>query len=188
MRGHASTIGLTLVVLLGSCSNTLTPRQSGPAGSANQSAASIATTVGASPSMPTASPSPVAGGCGETQVFAGPGPDGALGLSDNPWSSATPADAGIVAYFWHSPPHLLFAPGSTQQNKVLWINHGDSGGHVMIAAHPLDASSRVVHFDFPSAAGGTPSLIDLPKPGCWRLELAIGTTRATMDVLVAADQ
>jgi hypothetical protein len=176
MCTQRSAVSLILGVLIGACSNPDTPSPS-------------ATVASTAPSVaPSASPSPVAGGCGKTPVFAGPGPDANLGLADNPWAWATPANAGIVAYFWYPPPHVLFAHGPNGRTKVLWVNHGALGGHLIIAAHPLDASAPVVHFEFPGGGGGTPSSIDLPNPGCWTLDLAIGDTRATMDVLVAPDR
>jgi hypothetical protein len=49
-------------------------------------------------------------------------------------------------------------------------------------------SSPVVRFDFGAAlspSGNYPSSIDLPSPGCWRLELTLGRVHATMDVMVA---
>jgi hypothetical protein len=49
-------------------------------------------------------------------------------------------------------------------------------------------SSPVVRFDFGvalSPSGNYPSSIDLPSPGCWRLELTLGTVHATIDVMVA---
>jgi len=69
---------------------------------------------------------------------------------------------------------------------VLWISHGEQAAQLTIAAHPLNASSPIVRFAFPpSASGGYPSLIDLPNPGCWRLEVTLGTAYATMDLVVA---
>jgi hypothetical protein len=41
----------------------------------------------------------------------------------------------------------------------------------------------VVRFNFPGA-GSYPSIVDLPTPGCWQLDLAIGASRATLDLLV----
>jgi hypothetical protein len=141
----------------------------------------------ASPSASTiGSPSPVGGGCGTTQVRSGPGPDADLGLTDNPWASATPADAGIVAYFWYPPPDLIVAHGPITRAKVLWISHGQQAAHLTIVARPLTGSSIVVRLAFPpSASGGYPSLIDLPSPGCWQLEITLGTAHATLDVTVA---
>jgi hypothetical protein len=134
-------------------------------------------------------PVPVAGGCGSTQVFAGPGPDANLGLADNPWTAATPADTGIVAYFWYPPPDVLFATDPAGNSpKVLWINHAHTG-QLSVTAHPLGARTPVVRFAFGAAASppdNYPSLIALPSPGCWHFDLAIGATRATMDLMVTS--
>jgi hypothetical protein len=133
------------------------------------------------------SPSPVAGSCGATQAFAAPGPDAGLGLADNVWAPASPAEAGVVAYFWYPPPDLVFAHGPNGGTKVLWISHGQQASRLTIAAHPFNASSPVVRSDFPAASspiGNYPSEIDLPSPGCWRLELTLGTVHATIDVMV----
>jgi hypothetical protein len=136
-----------------------------------------------------ASPSPVGGGCGSTQVFAGPGPDAAIGLADNPWALAAPADAGIVAYFWHPPPDVVFASSpSDDGTKVLWVSHEEQSGNLVIKAHPLGATSPVVTFDVPPAsspAGNYPSGIELPRAGCWHLDLTIGSAQGAIDLLVA---
>lgn len=134
-------------------------------------------------------PVPVAGGCGGTQVFAGPGPDANLGLSDNPWAAATPTSAGIVAYFWYPPPDVLFATDpSGDSPKVLWVSHAQAG-QLSVSAHPLGASAPVVRFTFGAATsppGNYPSLVALPSAGCWHFDLSIGATRAAMDLLVAS--
>ena len=137
-----------------------------------------------SPSVPL--PSPVGGGCGSTQVFSGPGPDASSGLAANPWAWATPKIAGIIAYFWYAPPDLLLAHGPSDHTKILWLSGSQQAPVITIHAHPLGASSPAVEFSFPaSASGGYPSLIDLPSPGCWRLEVTVGTAQATMDLHVA---
>lgn len=62
------------------------------------------------------------------------------------------------------------------------------------AGHPLKITarlgsdrSRVVRISWPadSSPGEIyPSDVDLPRPGCWRLELAWGSHRASIDVQV----
>jgi hypothetical protein len=145
---------------------------------------------------PSTSSSPLAGACGATQVFAGPGPDADLGLADNPWASATPLDERIVAYFWRPPPDLVNASGAQDPHgtKVLWVTHDVEGNRLTIAdvltilAHPPDGSSPMIHLEFPAATspgGNYPSSLDLPSPGCWHLDLMVGTVSRTMDLLVA---
>jgi hypothetical protein len=138
-----------------------------------------------------ASPVPIAGGCGETQAFAAPGPDAASGLSDNSWAPAAPASSEMVAYFWLPSPNLVVAHGTNGGTKVLWVSHGPPAAKLEISAHPLGASVPVVTFSFPAATspvGNYPSDLDLPTPGCWQLDLTLGATRATLDVNVAPVQ
>lgn len=181
MRGRTIVSTAAAALLVAACSSLPPPSPT----SSPTSAASPSTLQ--SPQA-AASPSPVGGGCGSTQVFAGPGPDANLGLADNPWAPATPADAGIVAYFWYPPPGVIFASRSSQDApKVLWISHEQSG-HLVIKAHPLGAASPVATFDVPPAsspAGNYPSGIELPSAGCWHLDLTIGSAQAAIDLLVA---
>jgi len=174
-------MGVTVTLLMAACSNTELPSPTGTSSALPSSLESAQATT-------SQSPTPVAGGCGGTQVFAGPGPDAALGLADNPWAPADPSDAGIVAYFWYPPPNVLFASGpSDDGTKILWILHKEQSGHLVVAAHPLDATTPVVHFDFPAASSptGVPSSIDLPSAGCWHFDLTIGAAQADLDLLVA---
>lgn len=159
----------------------------------------IGLTVACQPS-PTAVPSAapltralpvsVAGGCGDTQVFADSGPDAELGLAGNAWAAATPASAGVVAYFFHAPPNLIEVAGPNQPTKVLWIYHGEpQPGNVTIDVHPLGASAPHINstIGYAVANGGNyPSSIDVPSPGCWRVDLSLGATHATLDLQVAA--
>ena len=153
------------------------------------SATPAATAAPTSTALPTASPVAVAGGCGSSQVFAGPGPDAALGLSDNPWAGASPGSAGVVAYFWFKPPTLVRVEGADGNGtKVLWMVHGGNVGPFEISAHPLDAAAPVVQVvarQADSPAGGYPSDVAIPTPGCWRFEITSGSDRATLDILVA---
>jgi hypothetical protein len=129
---------------------------------------------------------PIAGlGCGETQVFEGPGPDALLGLAPNPWALASPSALGIVAYFWGHPPNILVAADrpDSAPTKILWLSHGP-GGELAISATPLGESSPVIQFTFPGNLMHASS-IELPTPGCWHLDLTIGSARASIDVPVS---
>lgn len=131
----------------------------------------------------------IAGGCGGTQVFTGPGPDaagpdGIPGLDGLPWATASPAAVGITAYFFRPPPDLLIVgPSPTgPDNKVLWVSQGNLSGDLLIEARPNGSSTSTVHFRFPAAGRDYPSLIELPTAGCWQLDL--GSTGATIDLVV----
>jgi hypothetical protein len=153
------------------------------------SATPAATAAPTSTALPTASPVAVAGGCGSSQVFAGPGPDAALGLSDNPWAGASPGSAGVVAYFWLKPPAVVRAEDTSGNGtKVLWVVRSGSPGPLAISAHPLDAEAPVVQVvvqQAASPAGQYPSDVAVPTPGCWRFEVLSGSAKATLDILVA---
>jgi hypothetical protein len=182
MRERIFVTTAAAALLVAACSSLRQPLPP----SSPTSAASSATLQN---SQAAVSPSPVRGGCGSTQVFAGPGPDADLGLADNPWAPATPTDAGIVAYFWYPPPGVVFASRSSNDApKILWISHGEQPGDLHIKAHPVGATSPIATFDVPPAsspAGNYPSGIELPSAGCWHLDLAIGSTQAAIDLLVA---
>jgi hypothetical protein len=78
---------------------------------------------------------------------------------------------------------------SSGNTKILWVAHGAAAGDLVIAAHSPDSSSPVVQFTVPavaSPAGNYPSSIGLPSPGCWRLDLTIGTVGAAIDLTVAS--
>ncbi len=180
---------LALLAVAGVVAACASPPSPSPAdGLAVSSAPSRAASPG-----PSGSPVAVGGGCGATQVFAGPGPDARLGLTDNPWAWATPAESGIVAYFWYPPPGVLSAlrdpnDPNSGNTKILWITHGADTGQFIVAARRSDSSSPVVRFAFPPAmspAQNYPSSIGLPSPGCWHLDLTLGKLRAAMDLSVA---
>jgi hypothetical protein len=193
MRARSAAMTVIAGLLLGACQPGPGPVETSIASSVPPGPTASASTTSAPPSM---SPSPVAGGCGATQALAGPGPDADLGLADLPWASATPTDARIIAYFWRPPPDLVFASGAQDPHgtKVLWVTHDPDGNRLTVAdmltivAHPPDGSSPLIHLEFPAATspgGNYPSSLDVPDPGCWHLDLTVGTLRRTMDLLVA---
>jgi hypothetical protein len=73
-------------------------------------------------------------------------------------------------------------------NKILWIVRFPRRGHTLKITARLSTNPQdVVHIQRPadSSPGEIyPSYVDLPKPGCWRLSLAWGPHRATIDVQV----
>jgi len=177
MRSLLSGVAIVAVTLIG-CAGP-TPHIAAPA-------PTVAATATAAP---TGSPTAVEGGCGSTQVFAGPGPDAALGLADNFWAWASPDSAGIVAYFWFPPPAVIFAAGPDGRGtKILWVTHGGAVGPLVVVAHPLDTAGPEVRFSVPPAlspAGNYPSEVAVPTPGCWHFELTVGSARGSLDILVA---
>lgn len=173
------------MVLLCACASVA------PSASSLSPSVSASTTPSASVEPKSVTPSPLAGGCGSTQVFAGPGPDGSgpnavTGLDANQWALAAPASSGIIAYFWGDLPLLVKAPPPPGKgNKILWISHSDALGELAIVAHPIASGSPIVRFSLPRDGFSFPSTIDLPSSGCWHLDLTLGSVHATIDLSVA---
>ena len=178
MRSRAIALIATGFLLVAGCPTTERPMPSGGTiERTSEAPQSVAATVVAHT---------IAGGCGSTQAFEGPGPDSSdQNLPGNPWASASPPEPRITAYFWRRAPFV--AAGSVNpdggSNKILWIADGGPAEDLVIAAHPLGAVSPTVRFRFPGVRS-YPSLVDLPTPGCWQLDLAIGSSRAAIDLLV----
>jgi hypothetical protein len=53
-----------------------------------------------------------------------------------------------------------------------------------ISAHPLGSSSPIVRFTLPGDGRSYPSTINLPSPGCWHLDVAVGNLNTMMDLVV----
>lgn len=180
--------GTTLAVLFVAAMTVATAACASVAPSASLTPVSIAIPPSSSAAAP--SPVPTAGGCGETVVYAPPGPDSAgRGLDAQPWAPASPRSAGVLAYLWGQPPVFLHVdPPVGTSNKVLWDTRGDIGDHLEIVAHLNSQPSPTlpVTFDVPATGYSFPSLIDLPKPGCWHLDLRTGSVSASIDLLVAS--
>jgi hypothetical protein len=72
-------------------------------------------------------------------------------------------------------------------NKILWVTQSPTD-QLTIVAHPLNATGPKVAIDYPTTGGNqTPSIVDLPSPGCWSFQLKWGgvqTTRALLDLWV----
>lgn len=56
-----------------------------------------------------------------------------------------------------------------RSNKILWVADRDDGGPLSIDAR-RQSDTETVHRDV--ADGPGPSIIDLPAPGCWQLDLS----------------
>jgi hypothetical protein len=101
-----------------------------------------------------------------------------------PYSLAT----GDVAGAFFFAPRLRAGHPNNPSNKVLWIVGSPRDGNALdITARLGRDPARVVRISLPadSSPGEIyPSDVDLPTPGCWRLELAWGRHRASLDIQV----
>lgn len=148
----------------------------------------------------TASASP----CHPSQVQYTNYPGSSEGLSRLPWVRGEPRDVGLVALLWYWPEnwtkrHLrearIFTRGVAPAGynvKILWAflatsAKGRGGSELVVRGDPVDGG-RAFEQEFAAIgyAGqrGAPSyasIIDVPRPGCWRLTLKTGALRASVD-------
>ena len=146
----------------------------------------------AKPPVPNSTIAPTAyGGCGATRVASGgsPPPAWALdGFGEWPgirWVASAPSSAVAILFAVQLVATGARPDGSS--NKILWVTQ-TATTQLRIVARPLDASSPTVTLKYPSTAGNqTPSIVDLPSPGCWSLQLQWGTvhpSEASLDLWV----
>jgi hypothetical protein len=79
----------------------------------------------------------------------------------------------------HSPPD------PTVNNKVLWVSRVGGGGTLHIHAR-LEGSDLTTDVDLPAGAG--PSYVDMPRAGCWRMDLTWSGKHDTIDLPYVAPQ
>ncbi len=83
-------------------------------------------------------------------------------------------DGDLVAILFGHP--LASPPVPGRSNKVLWVPRVAPGEEVRATAR-LDGTGPAVAVDVPAFLG--PSGIDLPSPGCWRVDVSWdGVTRS----------
>jgi hypothetical protein len=128
-------------------------------------------------SRPGASARPAArglAGCGGTPITRGTGPRWAAGGAPTlPYAVSRNGD--VVGYLFGYP---LSVHRRTRSNKVLWVVRLPRDGHpLVVSGHPRGAAAPAVRVSFPanSSPGEIyPSIIDVPRAGCWQFTLAWG--------------
>jgi hypothetical protein len=91
----------------------------------------------------------------------------------------------IVAILWATHDPLVVPPAADRNNKILWVSRvgWTLGASLQIHATAADRSAtRTV------AGGPGPSIIDLPAPGCWSLDLTWGNNHDHLDLGYAVNQ
>lgn len=163
--------------------------------------------VGCSTSSPTSSmpatpspgasaqPSPaqaanvIPGGCGSTPLHQGGVPtwlDDAGGHNNPvgvPYVLAMPAHAGGFVFGYP----LRAGHPQNPNNKILWVVGAPrNGSSLEITGHPLNAATPSVDVTQPanSSPGEIyPSIVDVPKPGCWHFDLAWSGNKTSADLM-----
>ena len=145
--------------------------------------------------------------CTAAAVHYTPYPGGDRRLDRIPWISAGPAAKGLVGLLWYWPESWrkqrlrraqIFTHGQAPagySTKVLWAWTGpaarDRGGALLVVSgRRLDGPGSfrqefsAIGYEGQDGAPSYASIVDVPKPGCWRLTLA--TTGLRAEVVVRA--
>jgi hypothetical protein len=148
----------------------------------------------ASPSGEAASVSPqpketiVSSGCGATSVVRGGVPAwvDVAGAHNNPdglpYVLAIPS--GAAGFIFGYP--LRAGHPQSPTNKILWVvGLPRNGSPLEVSGHPLNATTPSIHETQPADSGPGeiyPSVIDVPKPGCWHFDLSWAGNHATVEL------
>jgi hypothetical protein len=167
-RRFAVLSGLAFCGVLAGCSSS--PGVAKPASSpAAQHSASVSTSV---PGWRN-----TGAGCGGTAVGTGPGlPSWAdVGEGGIPWAVGRPPEVVGVMFARELVAKGERPDGST--NKILWLTRAPiSSSQLTVRAQPADATTPVTNLLVARVLGYQqfPSIVDLPTPGCWRINISWG--------------
>lgn len=132
--------------------------------------------------------------CSVSRVRYVPYPGHSRQLDRTPWIGGRPGRSGLAALLWYWPRRwtraherrALIASGGTMREgwstKVMWVFAGtaqrDRGGSMLtIRGRRLDGAGRFsqreaeIGYDGQDGAPSYASIIDLPTPGCWRIDV-----------------
>ena len=157
---------------------------------------------GSTSSNPEPNPTAV---CSGAHVHYAPYPGHARGLSGPPWICGAPRSDGLVGLLAYWPPAWqrrrldeprIYTGGKTPagtSTKILWVflavsarNRG--GDQLTVRGRRLDGPGTIrqrfaaIGYAGQDRAPSYASIIDLPRPGRWRLRLSTGTLRATVEL------
>lgn len=137
----------------------------------------LATVLLTQPRRSTVATPPPASAC--TPLLTGAPPvwarDGFSGNSYPPFAYSSSGD--LVAIVFGDP--LTAPPAADHNNKILWVARAGGFGNLVITGH-LEGSDRTVTVDTGASPG--PSIVDMPAPGCWHLDLSWGDQRDSIDL------
>lgn len=90
----------------------------------------------------------------------------------------------VLAVVWLEHHPLQAPKPSGRNNKVLWVVRQGSGEPLSITATRVGTAETVTLL----LAGPGPSLVDMPAPGCWSMDVAWGAHRDHLDLAYAPPQ
>ena len=140
--------------------------------------------------------------CDVARVNYVPYPGSGKGLSGIPWLSGS-GTSGLVALLWYwprdwqrqrVPDARIFLHGMAPagySTKVLWAflapTARNRGGEQLVVRGRLQDGPGTLRqefveigYDGQDGAPSYASIIDVPKPGCWRLDLSTGKLRSSV--------
>ena len=146
-----------------------------------------------------------AAGCPLSPVHYDAYGGGDLSMDRTPWLRGRPAASGLAALLWYWPREwadghrngaTIYTGGEMPQGwstKVLWTFVGRAqrgrGGHeLVVKGTRLDAHGAftqrfgAISYRGQRRAPSFASIIDVPKAGCWRLDVATARLRASVVV------
>jgi hypothetical protein len=155
----------------------------------------VALATGSSSAEPQAS-------CLAAPVNYTPYDGGAPGLGDLPWVGGAPGRYRLRGLLWYWPESWrgqvsraqIYVGGEAPQGwstKILWAFLGkparkQAGGELVVRGRRLDGRGSftqrfgAIGYEGQNGAPSYASIIDVPKPGCWRLQLTTGRVRVSV--------
>ena len=143
--------------------------------------------------------------CATARVHYTPAPGARqVGLSEIPWVRGEPGESGLVALLWYWPTRWtheklsearIFTGGVAPAGynvKVLWMfvlpgARGRSGRTLVVRGTQLDGPATFQQsFSRISGPSAYASIIDVPRAGCWRLDVASGRLKGHIDLRAVA--
>lgn len=93
------------------------------------------------------------------------------------------ASGNMVAIVFANP--LVSPPEPGQNNKILWVTKKvPTGANDFFITGHLEGSDQTATIHLGASPG--PSIVDMPAPGCWRLDLTWGTLKDSINLRWAA--
>lgn len=140
-----------------------------------------------------------AAACDATHVHYQPYKGVQAGLSHLPWIAASPSATGLVGHLFYYDSRNVWkekkllrlhvysggqSPDGRVSMKILWELRSGSGAATLDVRGKRLNDSGSFSQTLSSVGGGRfPSIIDVPRSGCWRLTLHTGSTRARVTAL-----
>lgn len=130
-------------------------------------------------------------------------PGGDARLARLPWVRGQPRNVGLVGQLWYWPENWqqsrlssarIFTGGiapAGYSTKILWAflapsAKGRGGSRLVVRGRRLDGPGSFrqefapISYEGQRGAPSYASIINVPKPGCWRLQLSAGALRASL--------